>query len=185
MWFTEHGGSKIGRISMAGDITEYPLPTAGSNPDWITTGPDGALWFTSLRQIGRITTTGAITGFSTRVGEFLNAITAGPHGLWFTGAEPSQIGHAPACGLGLSASFVNRTLSMNFDLGIDRPATWSVSAANKFGLERPVPAVVPPRAFTLKWGPYPESGDVLVESKLSDQLGEVLCEEWTTVDTAQ
>jgi len=46
-------------------ITEYPAP---ANPNYITTGPDGALWFTagggqSNGVIGRITTSGAVTTY--------------------------------------------------------------------------------------------------------------------------
>lgn len=47
-----------------GDITEFPIPTAGSNATGITSGPDGALWFTEINNsdaIGRITTAGVIT----------------------------------------------------------------------------------------------------------------------------
>ena len=38
-------------------ITEFPLPS-GSDPNRITAGPDGALWFTEFKsnKIGRITT---------------------------------------------------------------------------------------------------------------------------------
>jgi len=46
---TEFPASKennIGRITTAGMITEFPVPTAGSAPRDITTGPDGNLWFT-------------------------------------------------------------------------------------------------------------------------------------------
>ena len=50
-------------------FTEFPIPTAGSGPTGITTGPDGALWFTETRlagnKIGRITTAGVVTEFST------------------------------------------------------------------------------------------------------------------------
>ena len=46
LWFTEENGDKIGRITTAGDITEYPIPTVPAAPSEITTGPDGALWFT-------------------------------------------------------------------------------------------------------------------------------------------
>src|SRR5215203_2454606 len=53
LWFTERGGDKIGRITTAGVITEFPLPTAGS-PRGITTGPDGALWFTEALNFNRI-----------------------------------------------------------------------------------------------------------------------------------
>jgi virginiamycin B lyase len=48
MWFTEENGNKIGRITTAGDLSEYPIPTTNSEPVNITAGPDGALWFTEL-----------------------------------------------------------------------------------------------------------------------------------------
>jgi streptogramin lyase len=46
IWFTEFYGDKIGRITPSGTVTEFPIPTARSNPpDYITSGPDGNLWF--------------------------------------------------------------------------------------------------------------------------------------------
>src|SRR2546430_2251650 len=55
LWFTENEGGKIGRITTAGRITEFPM--AGSFPGGITAGPDGNLWFTleNGNAIGRIT----------------------------------------------------------------------------------------------------------------------------------
>jgi hypothetical protein len=46
-------------------ITEYAIPTGGSQPIGITAGPDGNLWFTELsgNKIGKITTSGTITEF--------------------------------------------------------------------------------------------------------------------------
>src|SRR5438552_2044428 len=44
LWFTEHDVNKIGRITPAGVVTEFPIPGVG--PDSITAGPDGQLWFT-------------------------------------------------------------------------------------------------------------------------------------------
>src|SRR2546429_638765 len=60
LWFTESLGNKIGRITTAGAVTEYPIPTSNSGPYGIVAGPDGALWFTEQLggKIGRITTTG-------------------------------------------------------------------------------------------------------------------------------
>src|SRR6185436_11779124 len=57
MWFTEIAGNKIGRITPAGVITEFPVPTAASKPVGITAGPDGNLWFGEGdgNKIGRIT----------------------------------------------------------------------------------------------------------------------------------
>src|SRR4029077_187725 len=46
----------IGRITIAGMITEFPIPTANGEPLGIAAGPDGALWFTESNgnKIGRI-----------------------------------------------------------------------------------------------------------------------------------
>ncbi len=58
-------GNRIGQITTAGVVTEFPLPSANSNPRTITAGPDGNLWFTEDlgNRIGRITTAGSITEF--------------------------------------------------------------------------------------------------------------------------
>ena len=47
---------KIGRITPAGTITEFSLPTPSSGPENIVTGPDGNLWLTenSANKIGRV-----------------------------------------------------------------------------------------------------------------------------------
>jgi virginiamycin B lyase len=56
LWFTDDTGS-IGRISMAGQIREFPLSHGGDDyENGITVGSDGALWFTWANAIGRITT---------------------------------------------------------------------------------------------------------------------------------
>jgi virginiamycin B lyase len=113
LWFTEHfpgpgtcNGvpceNKIGRITTAGVITEYDYDYVASSS--ITTGSDGALWFTSSNQddifgnnLGRITTSGAMTNSYTiptpNAGAF--GITTGPDGgLWFTEYSTNKIGRA-------------------------------------------------------------------------------------------
>jgi virginiamycin B lyase len=84
VWFTEFAGNNIGRITPAGVITEFPLPTADSEPIGITTGPDGNLWIAEQRsKIGRITPAGVLTEFPV-VGS-PQEIAVGPDGnLWFT-----------------------------------------------------------------------------------------------------
>src|SRR5437879_4128977 len=59
LWFTENIGNRIGRITTAGDITEYPLPIARRGVFWITTGQDGRLWYMeqAVSKIGRLTPT--------------------------------------------------------------------------------------------------------------------------------
>jgi len=95
LWFTESFVDKIGRITPAGQIQEFSLPTtcggSGCNPQDITSGPDGNLWFTELsgNKIGRITPAGQIQEFALPIACEGNscapAITSGPDGnLWFT-----------------------------------------------------------------------------------------------------
>jgi virginiamycin B lyase len=61
LWYTESGPSAnaIGRMTTGGVVpNHFPVPTPGSEPFDITTGPDGALWFTEFlgNKIGRIET---------------------------------------------------------------------------------------------------------------------------------
>jgi virginiamycin B lyase len=55
MWFTETGVNKIGRITPAGVIEEFDVP---SSPYGIVTGPDGNIWFTepSAGRVARFIT---------------------------------------------------------------------------------------------------------------------------------
>ncbi|MGH9280237.1 MAG: virginiamycin B lyase family protein [Acidimicrobiales bacterium] len=116
LWFTDPGSlfigppgsssgpptAAIGRITPAGVISSFPLPTQtpnprfgasemGSYPHGITAGPDGAMWFTesAADQIGRITPDGTITEFALPSRSSMHAnptgIVTGPDGaIWFT-----------------------------------------------------------------------------------------------------
>src|SRR5690242_13319296 len=68
-------------------LVEYPVPTAAGGPNWITAGPDGAMWFAELsaNAIGRVTTSGAVTEYAIPSAvSGTSVIAAGPDGaLWF------------------------------------------------------------------------------------------------------
>ena len=112
LWFTEEGG-QIGRITTAGVITEYVIPTASSDPSvpyGITTGPDGNLWFTEVvgNKIGQVTTSGVITEISIpeegcvpgSISCLPYDITVGPDGnLWFTEFNGNKVGRLAAFGV--------------------------------------------------------------------------------------
>ncbi len=102
LWYTNQGDDSIGRITTSGVATSYTDPSI-TGPSGITAGPDGALWFTNggissvatsggssfsfggSSSIGRITTSGVVTNFTSPNIEFPSSITAGPDGaLWFT-----------------------------------------------------------------------------------------------------
>ena len=57
LWFTETNVDNIGKITIAGVITEFTPPTLGGAPFVLTAGPDGNLWFTesTAGRIGKIT----------------------------------------------------------------------------------------------------------------------------------
>ena len=91
---------RIGRVTMAGALTEFPLDSCTNlrcYPLPITAGPDGALWFTEANgyKVGRITTAGAVSTFSPPAApNVLGGIVSGPDGaLWFV-----EIGQAPRVG---------------------------------------------------------------------------------------
>jgi streptogramin lyase len=101
IWFTDEFAGSI-----SNGLATFALPP-NSHPQGITAGPDGNLWFVdqvegpiSGFKVGKITTAGLVTEYSTHVDagifdpeDFFPAqITAGPDGnLWFT--NPQVGGH--------------------------------------------------------------------------------------------
>ena len=56
-------GNRVGRITMDGEITEFPIPSQTGSPINIAVGPDRNIWFTKGGVVGRVTPDGAITEF--------------------------------------------------------------------------------------------------------------------------
>jgi streptogramin lyase len=105
LWFTEIGSKSnplggIGRITPSGTITQFiagltPGLTPASGPAGITSGPDGALYFTEQvsGRVGRITTQGTVNEFTQGYAPTNGPaqITQGPDGnLWFTELGTTQ-----------------------------------------------------------------------------------------------
>lgn len=89
VWFTECQAGKIGRVTSAGQLTEFALG-AGSAPKGIAAGPDGAMWYSDdgLSSIGRIDRNGHVTSFRIPRGQYLSNpawLTVGADSaIWFT-----------------------------------------------------------------------------------------------------
>lgn len=66
IWITAYGRRTIARLTPAGAVTEFELPTPRSNPFGIVAGPDGNIWFTEPDSgaIGRIRPEGIVTEFA-------------------------------------------------------------------------------------------------------------------------
>jgi virginiamycin B lyase len=103
MWFTEYFANRIGRVTRAGELTEFAIPTASSKPFGIAAGSDGNLRFTETGTgaIGRLTPAGVFTEFPlpadvSALGSPA-AIAAGADGaMWFT--MPEGIGRIARTG---------------------------------------------------------------------------------------
>ena len=135
MWFTEYGGNKIGRITTAGAITEFPIPTADTKPVSITSGPDGNLWFAEFgaRQIGRITSSGTVTEFpspfSTNNEE---AIGPGPDGrIWFTLRYEPYIAAITTAGVVTKVPIPSRSDAKSLTIGPDNALWYTEPTAKK------------------------------------------------------
>ena len=116
-------------------ITEFPIPTAGSNPAFIAAGPDGALWFTegvNANKIGRITTAGSFTEFGIpTAGSGSYGIVAGPDGaLWFTEIR-SNIGRITTAGV--LTEFAIQTAGNGIAVGPDGNLWFTEGFGNKIG----------------------------------------------------
>ena len=95
LWFTEQDAGKVGRITTAGAVTEYALPTPGALPRGIAVGPDGALWVAEYGadQIARVALDGKVTEFPLPDGSTPSDVASGPdRGIWFTETGTDKIG---------------------------------------------------------------------------------------------
>ncbi len=66
IWFSEHNGNKIAKMSPAGTVlAEYTIPTPNSHVNGITLGPDGNIWFVepTADKAGYVTPAGSFTEF--------------------------------------------------------------------------------------------------------------------------
>ena len=159
LWFVDEAGNSVDRITTAGVVTAYPIPTSEAGAVGIAKGPDGALWFTefSANQIGRITTAGSITEYPvTTLSASPASIAAGPDGaLWFAEFSASQIGRITTAGA-ISEYPVPTSSSAPLGLiaGQDGALWFTENVANQIGRITTSGAVVEYRIPTSSSMPY-------------------------------
>ncbi|MGH7722116.1 MAG: virginiamycin B lyase family protein [Candidatus Dormibacteria bacterium] len=106
LWFTYSQGTNystafysaaIGRITITGVVTAFPVQCCDVSPFDITAGPDGNLWFTEQlgNAVGKVTPSGSVTEYPLSGRGTLGApqdITSGPGGkLWFSETNAAQV----------------------------------------------------------------------------------------------
>lgn len=97
VWFTDDGTNTkgqnlVGRVTSAGAVEEFPIPSIGAEPAAITLGADGAIWFSEpgTRKIGRIDDSRTISEVPVpAISSALKGLALGPEGnLWFGEITP-------------------------------------------------------------------------------------------------
>jgi len=164
LWFTENGLSRVARITLGGEVTEFSAGiTPGSEPRGITAGPDGNVWFTEEvgNRIGRITPAGVVTEFPTgRPGSFgALSIAAGPDGdLWYTGGNHiGRVSLDPSVDTG-AASAVGATSATV--AGSVTPFSLATSYAFEYGRSTAYGASTAPRTLTPSVTPRAVTGSL-------------------------
>lgn len=121
MWFTLPSVNLVGRITMDGAITTFPISTptpALSNTSTptisnLTTGADGNLYVTQSAdsQISQMTVKGAVTSLPLAAGSQPTVITPGPSDtLWFAESAANALGRLVVPGAKTSATITPFTL---------------------------------------------------------------------------
>jgi streptogramin lyase len=88
IWFTDWSENRIGRMSPAGTLRQFPLLRRLAQPVGIVAGPGGRMWFTEASRIASIGMTVPETELSARVLTF--ASTTGPSTRSVTITNPGE-----------------------------------------------------------------------------------------------
>jgi virginiamycin B lyase len=144
-------------VARAADVvTEYPTP--GTGPFGITTGPDGALWFTELAgpAVGRITTEGDVTEVPlSAVASAPADIVTGPDGaLWAADRSAGVVHRVTVDGDASSVSLRTNAGSDGIASGPDG-ALWITQPSVNL-LARVVPGTQTPTQLTVPTGGRPD-----------------------------
>jgi streptogramin lyase len=109
LYFTESSpdlNAKVGKITMAGDITEIDLSDGQADPTGITRGSDGNIWFAQqfpydcsadptppVARFGTMSASGTVSEFDLPPCHYpLNVASGSDGNLWFTEQVNGQIG---------------------------------------------------------------------------------------------
>lgn len=147
LWFSEFGAAKVGRITTAGAVVDYPTPTPFSGPQGITAGPpgDANVWFTeqSANKVARITPGGAITEFPIPTpSSGPQGIAAGPDGnLWFSESNAARIGRITPAGTISEFTLPPQSRPDGITSGPDGNLWFAMAGANTIGRITPGGAV--------------------------------------------
>ena len=97
VWFTQPLVKRVGKITTAGVVTTYAVPTP---PGGIIAGPDGNLWVTlpEASTIARITPSGSISTFALGRAGLMDIFRGPDNDVWFVEWPPLRLGRIASSG---------------------------------------------------------------------------------------
>lgn len=88
LWVTEKSIGGVARIDAQDHVQQYRIPGESNDPSGILQGPDSEMWFIGFEVIGKLDTSGQMTGWQTGARSSLGlpvSFTTGPDGsVWYT-----------------------------------------------------------------------------------------------------
>jgi virginiamycin B lyase len=97
LWVGVQYSNQIARVTPAGVVTMYSVPTPNGDPIDITRGPDGYMWFAEYGAVGKLGRINPINGQFSEIPlprpTQLWGVAVGPdHNIWFTEFSDHAIG---------------------------------------------------------------------------------------------
>ena len=158
VWFNERYGNNVGRMTLDGTFTEFPLPTPDSALVGLIAGPDGTLWFTmsGANAIGRITTDGTVTTYPVPTPKsLLLRLAVGPdRAIWFCEFAADKLGRITSDGAITEYALPADTGPVAITAGPDGALWFTGAKANVVGRLTPAGAVSTYAVPTEKSFPY-------------------------------
>lgn len=140
VWFTQRLGNRIGRLDVAsGDIEEFPVPTANSEPTGIAVASNGDVWF-AQRKGNRLARLSQATG---RIEEYLYTT---PNAQFETVAlHERSTSSGPVVEVWVTAPSLNQVVQLSLSLGAGGPQPPPEGGMGEWAVWLPVVSSMPPR----------------------------------------
>jgi virginiamycin B lyase len=125
-------------------IQEFPGVLAGTGPNVITLGPDGALWYTEFgsSKIGRISTAGVVTEFATPPNSTPYGIATGSDGaLWITDQLSPKIRRMTTAGVVTEFAIPSGNTTSGITRGVDGNIWFTEQTTASIGRITPAGAI--------------------------------------------
>lgn len=156
-------------------ITDYPV--LSSTPYYITSGPDGNMWYTTTgNKIGKVTASGLVTEYTTPSSINIGQITSGPDGnVWYISSATNKVGKVTSAGV--VTEYTVSAGGGGITTGPDGNIWYTLPGVNKVGKMTPNGVVLQEYTFPSATGPKEivagPDGNVWVTFETGNRVGKI------------